>query len=380
MWVFNRAASRNVTRSIPGALCHQRRGLPACPALVTTWFVCACMPGTAEGVGLYRRLAVHRSLADIIPVAGWREYCDGGRWAYKSPYCGNVTNMDPNFSENQDAWPHFEKACGSAGQSPINIDFLQTSFKSFGPIAFLGYNVPFRFKVENGGHALYITPEKPHLESYGGPLPARYTLSKAVFRFGNETSERGSEHTLDGRNFAAELQLLMSCEKPTPTDCLRRDKGLAIFVILFEKRDVSNPPLDILVNATEHMTARGNTTETFIPMAVLLPNSTANYYLYLGSLTFPPCTGKALVVVFNSAVSIGETQLKKLRNNLYYYFGTCKNRVAGNLRKPQKLGNRIVYRSFKFTGAATTSRAALKVLIGVAAATTAHSIGSGRTI
>ncbi|XP_065308424.1 carbonic anhydrase 12-like isoform X3 [Dermacentor albipictus] len=288
------------------ALCHERRGLPACPALVTTWFVCACMPGTAEGVGLYRRLALHRSLADIIPVAGWREYCDGGRWAYKSPYCGNVTNMDPNFSEDQDVWPHFEKACGNAGQSPIDINFLQTSFKSFGPIAFLGYNVPFRFKVENGGHALYITPEDANLESYGGPLPARYTLSKAVFRFGNETSERGSEHTLDGRNFAAELQLLMSCEKPTPTDCLRRDKGLAIFVILFE--------------------------------------------------------------------------LKKLRNNLYYYFGTCKNRVAGNLRKQQKLGNRIVYRSFKFTGAATTSRPAFKVLIGVAAATTAHSIGSGRTI
>ncbi|KAH7960021.1 hypothetical protein HPB49_016228 [Dermacentor silvarum] len=337
------------------------------------------MPGTAQGLRLYRRLAVHRSLADVIPVAGY-----------------------------QDVWPHFEKACGNPGQSPININFLQTSFKSFGPIAFLGYNVPFRFKVENGGHArttyctrsaVYITPEDAHLESYGGPLPARYTLSKAVFRFGNETSERGSEHTLDGRNFAAELQLLMSCEKPTPTDCLRRDKGLAIFVILFEKREVPNPLLDILINATEHMTARGNTTETLIPMAFLLPNSTANYYLYLGSLTFPPCTGKALVVVFNSAVSIGEMQasdtsaaasrcslrplarfLKKLRNNLYYYFGTCKNRVAGNLRKLQKLGNRIVYRSFKFTGAATTSRAALKVLLGVAAATTAHCIGMGRTI
>ncbi|KAL1420813.1 hypothetical protein MTO96_023670 [Rhipicephalus appendiculatus] len=359
-------------------LSHQRRGMPACPALVTTWLVCAYMPGTAHGSGLYHRFAVHRSLADIIPVAGWREYCDGGRWAYKSPYCGNVTNMDPNFSENQDAWPHFEKACGNPGQSPININFLQTSFKSFGPIAFLGYNVPFRFKVENGGHALYITPEHPHLESYGGPLPARYTLSKAVFRFGNETSERGSEHTLDGRYFDAELQLLMSCEKPTPTDCLRRDKGLAIFVILFQKKEVSNPFLDILINATEHMTTRGNTTETLIPMAFLLPNSTSNYYLYLGSLTFPPCTGKALVVVFDNVVSIGEMQLKKLRNNLYYYFGTCKNRVAGNLRKLQNLGNRIIYRSFKFTSAATTSGATLKVLFGVATATAVHYVGNGR--
>ncbi|XP_075743970.1 carbonic anhydrase 12-like [Rhipicephalus microplus] len=170
----------------------------------------------------------------------------------------------------------------------------------------------------------------------------------------------------------------MSCEKPTPTDCLRRDKGLAIFVILFQKKEASNPFLDILVNATEHMTTRGNTTETLIPMAFLLPNSTSNYYLYLGSLTFPPCTGKALVVVFDNVVSIGEMQLKKLRNNLYYYFGTCKNRVAGNLRKLQNLGNRIVYRSFKFTSAAATSAATLKLVLSVA--TTVHYVGSGRAM
>lgn len=288
-------------------------------------------------------------MADVIPVAGWREYCDGGRWAHKSPYCGNVTNVDPNFSENQDAWPHFEKACGNPGQSPVNINFLQTSFKSFGPISFLGYNVPFRFKVENGGHALYITPDKANLESYGGPLPARYKLSKGVFRFGNETSEKGSEHTLDGRNFAA------------------------------EKREASNPFLDVLVNATEHMTTRGNMTETSIPMAYLLPNTTLSYYIYLGSLTFPPCTSKALVIVFSNAVSIGEQQLRRLRNNLYYYFGTCKNRVAGNLRKQQRLGNRVVYRSFKFTGAAITTSVTVEPLLGALVAA-AKCLVAGRNI
>ncbi|XP_077508308.1 carbonic anhydrase 1-like [Amblyomma americanum] len=318
-------------------------------------------------------------MGDVIPVAGWREYCDGGRWAHKSPYCGNVTNVDPNFSENQDAWPHFEKACGNPGQSPVNINFLQTSFKSFAPISFLGYNLPFRFKVENGGHALYITPEDAHLESYGGPLPARYKLSKGVFRFGNETSEKGSEHTLDGRDFAAELQLLMSCETPTPSDCLRRDKGLAMFVILFEKREAPNPLLDVLINATEHMTSRGNSTETKIPMAYLLPNTTLSYYIYLGSLTFPPCTNKALVVVFSNAVFIGEQQLRKLRNNLYYYFGTCKNRVAGNLRKQQSLGNRVVYRSFKFTGAAIITSVTVEPLL-VALVASAKYLATSRNI
>ncbi|KAL3253480.1 hypothetical protein MRX96_054584 [Rhipicephalus microplus] len=274
-------------------------------------------------------------------------------------------------------WPAFESACGSSGQSPININFLQTSFKSFGPISFLGYNVPFHFTIENGGHALYITPINANLESYGGPLPARYNMSKGIFHFGNETSPRGSEHTIDDQNFAAELQLLVSSEKPTPTECIRRGQGLAIFVILFEKQEENNPYLDTLINASEHMTFRGNKTEVTMPLAYLLPNTTQHYYIYLGSLSFPPCTSDAFVVVFRSTVAIGEQQLTKLRNNLYTYTGGCKYRIAGNLRQLQPLGNRVVYRSFKFTPFAAKSTAPSQWSLPIVVAMTTASLTVG---
>ncbi|XP_075542064.1 carbonic anhydrase 1-like isoform X1 [Dermacentor variabilis] len=352
-----------------------QRGAPVSSVLLTTWLFCWSFHGSEQARRPMRRLVASRSLTPL----GWGEYCDGTRWAYKTPQCGNATRADTVDTKNEAGWPAFESACGSPSQSPININFLQTSFKSFGPISFLGYNVPFRFAIENGGHALYITPLYAHLESYGGPLPARYNLSKGIFHFGNETSPRGSEHTIDDRNFAAELQLLVSSEKPTPTECIRRGQGLAIFVILFEKQEQNNPFLDTLVNASEHMTYRGNKTEVTMPLAYLLPNTTQHYYIYLGSLSFPPCTSDAFVVVFRSTVAIGEQQLSRLRNNLYTYTGGCKYRIAGNLRQLQPLGNRVVYRSFKFTPFAARSAASLPrpLIIAVALAAASFTIGIG---
>ncbi|EEC07283.1 hypothetical protein IscW_ISCW006362 [Ixodes scapularis] len=40
-------------------------------------------------------------------------------------------------------------------QSPVDINFMQTSFMSFEDLYFLGYGVDYPFVVENGGHAAY---------------------------------------------------------------------------------------------------------------------------------------------------------------------------------------------------------------------------------
>ncbi|KAL3210749.1 hypothetical protein MRX96_052139 [Rhipicephalus microplus] len=129
------------------------------------------------------------------------------------------------------------------------------------------------------------------------------------------------------------------------------------------------------------MTFRGNKTEVTMPLAYLLPNTTQHYYIYLGSLSFPPCTSDAFVVVFRSTVAIGEQQasalLTKLRNNLYTYTGGCKYRIAGNLRKLQPLGNRVVYRSFKFTPFAARSTAPSQWSLPIVVAMTTASLTVG---
>ncbi|KAG0428200.1 hypothetical protein HPB47_024803, partial [Ixodes persulcatus] len=145
------------------------------------------------------------------------------------------------------------------------------------------------------------------------------------------------------------LQLLLSSVKPTPSECLAKEYGVAMIVVLFQKRKFANQYLESFVQATALLSHRGNSSTLSTPLSYFLPNSTAKYYLYLGSLTFPPCTAGVTVVVFSQPVDIGEGQLQALRRNLYYYEGSCKYTVAGNLRPVKKLETQV-YRSFKFTG------------------------------
>ncbi|XP_064460741.1 carbonic anhydrase 1-like isoform X2 [Ornithodoros turicata] len=286
-------------------------------------------------------------LHQSLPFLGWKgkDYCDGSDWTYTKPQCAKQGDMATTKEASE--WDSKYKQCGDNLQSPIKISFMQTSFKNFEPIQFSGYDVPFTFFVENGGNALYITPQEADLESYGGPLSVRYNLSKAVFHFGNGTGH-GSEHKIDNEIFAAELQLLISSEKPTSGSCFLKGNGVAIFVILFKQRSQSNPWLDPFINATDNLQYRGNWTKMVMPLSHFLPSTTLDYYLYAGSLTFPPCTSGITVIVFSTPVPIGDSQLMKLRGNLVVYVNNCKNVVYGNLRETRNLSNRVVYRSFKF--------------------------------
>lgn len=74
---------------------------------------------------------------------------------------------------------------------------------------------------------------------------------------------------------------------------------------------MSVPALDVFVNSTEHLQFRGNTSEMTMRLSNFLPNTTLKYYLYPGSLTFPPCTNNIIVLVFSNPVAIGEAQVSR---------------------------------------------------------------------
>lgn len=322
------------------------------------WAACTTLTGAWE---LTRIRKLYKQAPPIhYPSYKQDDYCDAAEWVYRKPSC-NAMPSGPQTVKDESEWDMKYKMCGGTIQSPIHISFMQTSFKSFEPIQFSGFDVPLRFTVENGGNAVYITPRDADLESYGGPLTVRYNVSKGIFHFGNGTG-RGSEHTIDSKEFAAELQLLVSSERPTSTSCFKTANGLAIFVILFQQQPNPNHLLDPFINSTEHLQTRGNRSEMRIPLSHFLPNTTLHYYLYLGSLTFPPCTSRAIVVVFSNPVGIGDAQLLKLRTNLFVYIDQCKYRVAGNLRQTMSLNNRVIYRSFKFTDISRSAPLAPRVI------------------
>ena len=68
----------------------------------------------------------------------------------------------------------------------------------------------------------------------GGPLDGEYELLQFHVHWGSEET-RGSEHTIDGKNYAAELHLVHWNKKyETPKDAADKPDGLAVLGMLIE--------------------------------------------------------------------------------------------------------------------------------------------------
>ncbi len=68
-----------------------------------------------------------------------------------------------------------------------------------------------------------------------------------------------------------------------------------------------------------------------------------NVYTYEGSLTTPPCSEIVTWVVINDPQPITADQLKKFTQ--YWADNANYNSGGGNIRPPQPLNDRIIYRS-----------------------------------
>ena len=99
--------------------------------------------------------------------------------------------------------------CGLDRQSPININTSSVVNKNYPPLK-ITFDNPGGLvagKLENTGHLPTLTINKSQgtAEITGGPLGfTTYTLNQFHFHFGCE-NDRGSEHTLNGKQFAGQV-------------------------------------------------------------------------------------------------------------------------------------------------------------------------------
>ncbi|XP_070390424.1 carbonic anhydrase 2-like isoform X1 [Dermacentor albipictus] len=222
------------------------------------------------------------------------------------------------------------------------------------------YSVPSNCSISSSIH-VFVSPTNSRVAVYGGPLLVEYTFVLGVFHFGTGSGQ-GAEHHIDEQNNAAELQLIHYTETNIDIDCLKEVNGLLALVILFKETENNNTALSGFLKAVRELHVPG-TNETSpkassaVPkffMSYFTPASTENYYLYSGSLTFPPCTERVINVVLSRSVEIGKDQLAELRK-LKWRFQTqpCSSAtVAGNVRKlvasTTGAETRAVYRNFRF--------------------------------
>jgi len=192
-------------------------------------------------------------------------------------------------------------------QSPININtYLTEKNKDLCEISVNYKGVSIK-EVKNNGHTWVVSvghnDETSGLLS-GGPLDDEYQLLQYHAHWGG-VNGRGSEHTINGRAYDAELHLV---HKAKNSDKLA---VLGIFVQVGKKHEEFEKIakcLEKVKNDDETCT-----TDEFIHLSSLLPDNTS-FFTYPGSLTTPPLSETVTWIVFKKPIEMSQSQLNVMRN------------------------------------------------------------------
>jgi len=245
-----------------------------------------------------------------------------------------------------DKWHEHYPECGHSSQSAININTLNTTYApELQTLRFNNYEERVeRIWFNNLVRFTLFSPDLP-MTIQGGPLLHTYKFIAASFHWG-ENSDRGSEHTINGKSYPFEMQLRHYNGLNDAENNYRYD--YAIIAILFEltaegeESEVLEPIIKNLHRAKKHG-ARVDVGIEWVPRAVL-PSNITNYYTYNGSLSAPPCHENVTWIVLKQTMKISAKQLDRFRSELEDYRGLP---LVDNFRPTQPLNGRTVRASFK---------------------------------
>ncbi|XP_036245660.1 carbonic anhydrase 12 [Molothrus ater] len=263
---------------------------------------------------------------------------NASKWSYIGP-------------DGEKAWPKKYPFCGGVFQSPIDFHKAILQYDSnLLPLEFIGYNVPStdQFTLINNGHSvkMYLSPAMSIRN-----LPFEYTASQLHLHWGNRNKSEGSEHTVGGKHFAAELHIVhYNSEKyPDITAAMDKADGLAVLAVLLEIGPFS-PSYEKIFRHFRNVKYKDQ--KVLVPgfnIQELLPDRLDEYYRYEGSLTTPPCYPSVLWTVFRHPVKISQEQLLALETAMY-----CTERddpepleMVDNFRNVQEFHERLVFISFR---------------------------------
>ncbi|KAG9281017.1 carbonic anhydrase 12 [Astyanax mexicanus] len=263
---------------------------------------------------------------------------NGGKWGYNGP-------------NGEHHWPKHFPYCGGAFQSPVNF---QPELLRYDPNLFAiqlqNYNLSSReqLTLSNNGHSVQLS--LPSYMQLTG-LPHRYSAAQLHFHWGTQNVQAGSEHTVNGKQFAAEMHVVHFNSGKYPNISMAVDKsdGLAVLGVFIEVGEF-NPAFEKFFKYVNGIKYRDQKVQVpAFNIRELLPSRLDEYYRYDGSLTTPPCFPSVLWTVFRQPVTISLRQYLALATALYSSHAqeVAPMPMLGNYRKPQLMDNRVVLVSFQ---------------------------------
>ncbi|NXP48807.1 CAH9 anhydrase, partial [Heliornis fulica] len=237
--------------------------------------------------------------------------------------------------------------CGGTMQSPINIDVAKTIFSpQLRPIQLSGYSLPAneQLKLRNNGHTVLL--ELPESLAITGGYAQQYRAVQLHLHWGS-LSRPGSEHTVNGHHFAAEIHVVhYNTKYDSFKEAMVHPDGLAVLGAFLEVGPRENPYYQEILQHLYKIQREGE--EVSVPgfnIAGLLPANLKLYFHYNGSLTTPPCYQSVKWTVFNQTMLLSHEQMSVLVRTL-----TNNNKpLQNNYRLVQDLHGRRVLASFQTT-------------------------------
>ncbi|CAG7733052.1 unnamed protein product [Allacma fusca] len=183
----------------------------------------------------------------------------------------------------------------------------------------------------------------------GGPLSYRYQFHEIHIHYGLK-DEVGSEHTVDGYAFPAELQMygFNSQLYNNFSEAVLHSQGVVAISVLLQLGDLSNPELRLLTDQLSRIKYSGQSAPVQrLSLQGLMPN-TDHYMTYEGSITMPACYETVTWVVINKPIYITKQQLYVLRKVMQGDQEYPKAQLGSNFRPPQPLHHRPVRTNIDF--------------------------------
>ncbi|KAF7705027.1 hypothetical protein HF521_020313 [Silurus meridionalis] len=252
------------------------------------------------------------------------------------------------------------KYCNGTRQSPINIvtadvkaDINLTAFN------FTGFNDSSHLiNIENTGKSVKILSDALNIGVSGGGLQSQYNTTQLHFHWGNGSSINGSEHTVDGQQYAMEMHIVNSRADLNATAALSDSTGYAVLGFFIEATNDTGKPevwknlTSLLANITKEA-ASVDIKNQFTIDSLLQGVDRTKYYRYRGSLTTPTCNENVVWTVFKDTIKVSKN-LIDLFSSTVHTNTTTDPFIITNYRPVQALNGRVVTSQPTTTAAPST--------------------------
>ncbi|XP_057569430.1 carbonic anhydrase 5A, mitochondrial [Hippopotamus amphibius kiboko] len=268
------------------------------------------------------------------------------RWCSRGP-CAHRKRTDALHP----LWKGPASVPGGGRQSPVNIRWRDSVYDPRLKPLRVSYDAAACLYVWNTGYLFQVEFDDSAEGSgiSGGPLENHYRLKQFHFHWG-AVNEWGSEHTVDGHMYPAELHLVHwnAGKFQSYKEAMMGEDGLAVvgvFLKLGARHEVLQELVAVLPDI-KHKDTRA-ALGPFQP-SCLLP-ACQDYWTYPGSLTTPPLSESVTWIIHKEPIEVAQDQLAAFRSLLFSALGEEEKTMVNNYRPLQPLMERKVRSSFQAT-------------------------------